>query len=212
MLHKVAFYGRLIGWKISSPWAKLFLKSSGVEFGPGLRLRTAPFVVKLKNSTIVLGERVSISNGLAENPAGVFHRTVLAAARPGATLRIGDDVGISGAVLYAEQSIEIGDRCLIGAGATIYDTDFHALAPAERHVRFSPQVGTAPVKLGNDVWIGAEAMILKGVVIGDNAIVGARALVTKDVPAGAIAGGVPAKVVSWVPGFGPAESGAQTSK
>ena len=53
----------------------------------------------------------------------------------------------------------------------------------------------APVRIGNDVWIGAHAVVLKGVTIGDGAVIAAGAVVTKDVPAGVIAGGMPARVI-----------------
>lgn len=61
--------------------------------------------------------------------------------------------------------------------------------------------GKGDVVIGNDVWVGWEAMILSGVTIGDGAVIGARALVTKDVPPYAIVGGVPAKVIKYR--FGP---------
>ena len=54
-----------------------------------------------------------------------------------------------------------------------------------------------PIKIGNDVWIGVEAMILDGVTIGDGAVIGARTVVTKDIPPYAIAVGVPAKIVKY---------------
>ena len=56
----------------------------------------------------------------------------------------------------------------------------------------------APVKIGNNVWIGAHATILAGVTVGDNAVVAAGAVVTKDVPANAVVGGVPAKIIKTI--------------
>lgn len=200
MLLHLYTLGRSLRWKISASWAKLIFKSCKIPYGSNLNLKSAPIIVKLRSSSIVLGDNVTISNEINENPAGVVHKTVLAAARPGAELIIGNNVGISGAILFCHQRIEIGDDCLIGAGASIYDTDFHALDPAERHVRHSNQMKTAPVRLGHNVWLGAQSLVLRGVIIGDNAVVGARAVVTKDVPANAIVGGIPARVIGWVPG------------
>ena len=164
-------------------------------------MNSAPVIVKLRSSSIFLGSRVTILNEFCENPAGVTHKTVLAASRPNAKIIVGNNVGISGAILFCHERIEIGDDCLIGAGASIYDTDFHALDPKERHTRHSAAIATSPVRLGRNVWLGAQALVLKGVTIGDDAVVGARALVTRNVPAGAIVGGIPARVVGWVPGY-----------
>ena len=92
----------------------------------------------------------------------------------------------------AKQRVTIGADCAVSWDVMISDTDNHVL-DGER--------GCAPVTIGDRVWIGARATVLKGVTIGDGAVVAAGALVTRDVPAGALVGGVPAKVlkadVTW---------------
>ena len=88
--------------------------------------------------------------------------------------------------------IEIGDFVRVGPQVYITDHD-HGFQRGEKICR-QPLIGK-PVKIGNDVWIGAGATILKGVTIGEGAIIGAGAVVTKDVPAWAIMGGVPAKQI-----------------
>ena len=88
--------------------------------------------------------------------------------------------------------IEIGDNVLIGQQVVIATIN-HDLTPSIRANMFP-----APVKIGNSVWIGAHATILSGVTIGDNAVIAAGAVVTKDVPANAIVGGVPAKIIKQI--------------
>jgi acetyltransferase-like isoleucine patch superfamily enzyme len=193
------FLSRRARWFAGAIWAHQVLRSYGVEFGPGLRLGSAPVIRRHKAAVIRLGRNVSIANELAENPAGISHRTALCACLPGAELLIGDDVGMSGVILYAWKKISIGDRVFLGADAAIYDSDFHPLDPGQRHRLELATVGMAPVIIESDVWIGARAMVLKGVTIGRGAVVGAGAVVTTDVPAGAIVGGVPAKVIGRVP-------------
>jgi acetyltransferase-like isoleucine patch superfamily enzyme len=180
-------------------WARMVLRSYGVEFGSGLRLGSAPVIRRNQTGRIRLGRNVSIANELAENPAGIAHRTALCACMPGSELLIGDDVGISGAVIYAWRKIEIGDRVLLGAGAVIYDSDFHPVEVEPRNRFDESKVGIAPVKIESDVWVGARAMVLKGVTIGRGSVVAAGAVVTADVPSGTIVGGVPAKVIGKVP-------------
>ncbi len=199
LIRGLIFLSRRARWTLGGFWARRVLRSYGVEFGPGLRLGSAPVIRRHPSAAIRLGRNVSITNELAENPAGVSHRTALCACLPGSELVVGDDVGISGAVLYAAKRVCIGDRVLIGADAAIYDSDFHPLDPVKRHQSDVSSIGVAPVVIEPDVWIGARAMVLKGVTVGRGAIVGAGAIVTSDVPAGAIVGGIPAKVIGRVP-------------
>lgn len=94
--------------------------------------------------------------------------------------------------LDAIESITIGKDCAIGPSCYITDHD-HGLDP-----NFPPlaqPMFSKPTKIGDRVWIGANVTILKGVTIGNDTVVGAGSVVTKDIPAGAIAVGVPAKVI-----------------
>jgi acetyltransferase-like isoleucine patch superfamily enzyme len=96
------------------------------------------------------------------------------------------------AFVDASERIEFGPRCMVGPFAYVTDHD-HGMAKGVP-VGQQPLV-SAPVKIGEDVWIGTHAVILKGVTIGDGAVIAAGAVVTKDVPANAIVGGVPARVI-----------------
>jgi acetyltransferase-like isoleucine patch superfamily enzyme len=123
-----------------------------------------------------------------------------------ARITIGDDCWFEEVFLICEQEICIGNHVIIGWRATIVDSDFHPLAPLERlrdvvaisplgqrHER--PSIPCKPVRIGNDVWIGPNATILKGVCIGDGAFIEPGSVVTRDVPAGARVLGNPAEVV-----------------
>ena len=92
--------------------------------------------------------------------------------------------------LLSAAAIEIGARCAIAWGVLIMDFDGHALV-----VDGEARKTTAPIRIGDRVWIGARAIVLKGVQIGEGAVVGAGAVVTRDVPAGALVGGNPARVI-----------------
>ena len=88
--------------------------------------------------------------------------------------------------------VYIGDNVLIGS-YVVFATINHGQRPEERGSNFP-----APIHIGNGVWIGSHATILPGVTVGDNAIIAAGAVVNKDVPAEAVAGGVPAKVIKSI--------------
>ena len=88
-------------------------------------------------------------------------------------------------------TVTIGHHCLIGPNVSIITVNH----PQDRKLRSRSLEYAKPVSIGNDVWIGYEAVILAGVTIGDGAIIGTRAVVTKDVPPYTIVGGVPAKPI-----------------
>lgn len=104
---------------------------------------------------------------------------------------IGDGVGINAfSRIIAFESISIGDRTAIAQFVSILDHD-HRYSSDRRMSNYD----TAPIFIGSDVWIGDKATILKGVKIGDGAIVAAGCVVTRDVPAGAVVAGVPARII-----------------
>ncbi|MDE5766207.1 MAG: sugar O-acetyltransferase [Clostridia bacterium] len=111
----------------------------------------------------------------------------------GQNIKVGKNVFINSGCCFQDQGgIEIGDNVLIGQQVVIATLN-HDLNP-ERRANMLP----APVKIGNGVWVGAHATILAGVTIGDGAVIAAGAVVTKDVPANAVVGGVPAKIIKAI--------------
>jgi acetyltransferase-like isoleucine patch superfamily enzyme len=125
-----------------------------------------------------------------------------------ATFSAGNYVYASNMILLAEQEIRLGNHVFIGFNVAIADTDFHPLEPALRMqdaIAISPLgdgrrpfIATAPVIIGDDVWIGPNSAILKGVRIGAGAFIEPGSVVTKDVPARARVLGNPAQVIGSV--------------
>jgi acetyltransferase-like isoleucine patch superfamily enzyme len=102
---------------------------------------------------------------------------------------------MSGVTLVACTRIEIGDGTMLGAEAMIFDTDFHPIDARQREIDPCAGAVSRPVVVGRNVFIGARAIILKGVTIGDGAVIGAGAVIVKDVAAGDVVAGNPARVV-----------------
>lgn len=175
-----------------------YLKMWGVRVGKNLQMRSFPMCRTVGTGKIIIGNNVKITNKLRENPAGVSHPTVLIAGS-GAVLKIADNVGISGAVIYAMESVTIGEGCMIGANSKIYTTDFHPLNAEDRRQRVHEATAKGPVVLGNDVWVGVNAIILRNVSVGNGSIIAAGSVVVKDVPAGVIVAGNPAKIIKPAP-------------
>ncbi|MEA2346661.1 MAG: hypothetical protein QOG62_448 [Thermoleophilaceae bacterium] len=95
--------------------------------------------------------------------------------------------------ISAYQHISIGRECVIADRVMLIDFD-HGVVDVDRPIR-QQGIYMRDVRVGNNVWIGYGACILRGVTVGDNAVIGTNAVVTKDVPANAVVGGVPARVI-----------------
>jgi acetyltransferase-like isoleucine patch superfamily enzyme len=106
----------------------------------------------------------------------------------GAHLRLASGFINNGAKISCFTGISIGEDAHIGPDAVVMDSDSHAIAPSTRPV-------AAPIEIGDHVWIGARAMILKGVTIGEGAVIAAASVVTKDVAPGTLVAGSPARYV-----------------
>ncbi len=143
--------------------------------------------------------------GLRVGSDVTFWRTSIAPG-PHGVIEIGDRCSIGNASLVCVQRITIGADVMIAGGVTITDSDFHPVSPAGRladTVALSPigaranrpEIEVRPVTIADDVWIGYNATILKGVHIGAGAIIEPGAVVTRDVAPGARVAGNPAAVV-----------------
>ncbi|ROI12996.1 acyltransferase [Epilithonimonas hominis] len=112
-----------------------------------------------------------------------------------ATLELGSGYINHNANIGCYAEIKIGHDVAIAENVVIRDSDNHDFISDKEHVK------TAPISIGNKVWIGMNCIILKGVSIGDNSVVAAGSVVTKDVPANVLVAGVPAKIIkrniSW---------------
>jgi acetyltransferase-like isoleucine patch superfamily enzyme len=165
----------------------------GLAWDASWRFRGRPVVNRHRTSRIVIGKRFLAISDPRFNTLGVIQPVVLSAVGRDSTLTLGDDVGLSGCSLCAASSIRIGNRVLVGTGAIISDSDSHAVNPSKRAI--PGNVARAPITIGDDVFIGARAVVLKGVTIGAGAVIGTASVVTKDVPDYAIAVGNPARIV-----------------
>jgi acetyltransferase-like isoleucine patch superfamily enzyme len=186
---------RLIVDRMCVPWRLSWL---GLTIGRGCSFAGHPVVSLASGATITLGEGVHVLSRIDSNPAGLPHPTMLAAIGRDSYISIGDGTGISGASIVARAGVTIGRHVLIGAGACIWDTDFHPLDPHARREHQTRDAHFAPVQIEDDVFIGARALILKGVRIGWGAVIGAGAVVTQDVGKHQIAAGNPARIVGSV--------------
>jgi acetyltransferase-like isoleucine patch superfamily enzyme len=139
-----------------------------------------------------IGKGVKFKSNTKYNFVGVFKPCSLF-VDSNASLKIGDFSGFSGVSIFCTNSISIGDYVNCGGNVSIWDTDFHPLDYQLRRINDVKNIKSNPIIIGNDVFIGANSIILKGVTIGERSIIGAGSVVTRNVPENEIWAGNPAK-------------------
>jgi acetyltransferase-like isoleucine patch superfamily enzyme len=182
----------------SSLLSRISLWFQGASYGKGFRTSgKCSFKLRCEGS-IVLGERVSLLAAWRSNRAGLTNPVLLETLGKG-MIRIGDDSGGSAVVISSRSGVTIGKNVCLGANVRIYDHDFHPLDSGKRRLSRNEQAAhlrTEPVTIGDEVFVGANAFILKGVTIGDRSIVAAGAVVFRgDYPPDCIISGNPAVVM-----------------
>lgn len=190
-----------------SSWFKLVLKATKVKYGENLKLQGVPVIFNKKGATLKIGNSVTIKSSFLSNLVGLYSRTIIVTRKEGAYIEIGDNVGISGATIYARKGIHIGDNTLIGGNVKILDNDFHPVDLDDRialitdaHGGDSSLIPSKEIFIGNNCFIGCNAIILKGTVLGDGCVVGAGAVVAGKFEKNSVIAGNPAKVVKHLRG------------
>ena len=186
--------GLLIVWR---RFKQLFFYDSMLRYrckrvGKGVYFEsTFPLIMGYGN--IYLGDRLGISG----------HVTFIASykANPNPTIEIGEDVYLGyGSFFSCADRITIGNRVLIAQGVSIFDNNNHPIdAVARAKNQTIGKVDFSPVVIEDDAWIGAKAVILKGVTVGRGAVVATESVVTHDVPPMTVVAGNPAEVVKKIP-------------
>ncbi|XWO18602.1 acyltransferase [Paenarthrobacter nitroguajacolicus] len=153
----------------------------GCSIGEGVTINA------ISRGGVTLGDRVTI-----DRDASLLGSAVIRSLGEGISIGSGSSVGAFN-VIHGGGGVRIGRDVLLGPFVAIYSEN-HQYHDPDTPIRLQGHIRSS-VEIGQDVWIGAHAVVLAGVSIGDGAVVAAGAVVTKDVPKGAIVGGVPAKVI-----------------
>ena len=177
-------------WQFTIP---LRLRAIGVSIGKDVCFYGMPVVSMSKKSKIIIGDRVTLCSDSRFTALGVNHPVVLRTLRVGSQIYIGSDTGISGGAICAAINIAIGSECLLGANVTIADNDFHSTNPKNRRFNNDENdIRAASIEIHDNVFIGMNSTILKGVTIGENSVIGAGSIVTKNIIKNSSAAGCPA--------------------
>lgn len=183
-------------------WFKVVMKMTKVEYGKNLLLQGIPVIFNKKGAKLKIGNNVVIKSSFLSNLVGLYSRTIIVTRSPNAVIEIGDNVGISGATIYARKGIYIGENTCIGGNCKILDNDFHPIDIETRnrllmdvHGGDSDLIPAKEISIGKNCFIGCNTIILKGTVLGDGCVVGAGATVSGKFEDNCVVAGNPAKVI-----------------
>ncbi|MGA0557728.1 acyltransferase [Larkinella sp. VNQ87] len=184
---------------IDPAYTRWLFSMHGVEFGRGLHSKGIPDVYIAKGGKMKVGERFYMNNGRYHNMAG-REQDCLFSVEEGGVLTIGNNVAVSSFAVICTNRITIGNNVRIGGNTCICDSDFHSLIPAERtaNPEIVDNVGTKPVVLEDDCFVGSHCTVMKGVRIGARSVVGSGSVVTKSIPPDEIWGGNPARFIKKI--------------
>lgn len=187
---------------MNSNWFKIFMKTTKVEYGKDLLLKGVPVIFNKSRAKIKIGDDVTIKSSFLSNLIGLYSRTIIVTRAPGAEIIIGDNVGISGATIYARKGIYIGNNTCIGGNCKIIDNDFHPIDIEDRlkllqdvHGGDSNLIPSREIYVGKNCFIGCNTIILKGTILGDGCVVGAGAVVSGKFEDNCVIAGNPAKMI-----------------
>jgi len=180
-------------------WSKLYIvfisNKANIEIKGGLIITGIPIIDIREGSHLYIGDGVALNSRNEGYHINMHSPVKLFADRLGAQIRIGDKTRIHGTCIHAYQSVEIGSNCLIAANCQIFDGNGHDLSFSCVENRINTKGSSKPVVIEDNVWIGANSVILPGVKIGRGSVISANSVVTKDVPQMVVAGGNPAIII-----------------
>ena len=187
--------GRVANTFVSTVCFRILCLLNGIKLGKSAKAIGLPSVNVSLGGVARIGNSFYIRSGVGNTEIGRSGSRIRVG--PKGTLSMGNRVGMSNATIVCENVIDIGDDVFIGGGVQIFDTNFHstdaAVRTSGRETR--EDVRTAPVHIGARVFLGADAIICKGVSIGDESIVAVGSVVVSSIPSGEVWGGNPARKI-----------------
>lgn len=166
-----------------------------IRLNAGFRINRWPLIKVHKKALLVISDGVLLNSSNYTYHINMHSKVKIMCDVEGAQINIGKNTRIHGTCIHAFKRIDIGQDCLIAANCQIFDSNGHNSLPNERRTNNGE---AKEIKIGDNVWIGANSIILPGVSIGSNSIIAAGSVVNKSVPAEHIAGGNPAKLIKRI--------------
>lgn len=179
---------------------KLKTSNSNYNVSKGCKIDGFVFIKKSKSGILKIGKNFTLNSRRSSNLVGITNRASFQIINDG-KIEIGDNCGFTSTVLSSRKLIKIGNHVLIGGNVRVFDHDYHSLNYLNRRnsILDTQNVKTSEVIIEDDVFIGTNSIILKGVKIGARSIIGAGSVVSlKNIPPDSIVTGNPAKILKSI--------------
>lgn len=164
----------------------------GVKLGKNNIFDGMPIIHRYPNSSIIIGDNCKFNSAKHSISIGLQQPCVFVTSKENAEIIFGNNSGASGLKIQSRSKIVIGNNVLIGSSCTFLDNDAHNSDPKKRKLNVIP---SKPITIEDNVFIGLQCVILKGVTIGRNSVIGAHSVVFNSIPENSIAVGNPCKVI-----------------
>ena len=184
----ISYLNRFIAL-ITTTYCRFIMRIMGIQYGKNIKFRGRTMFLRTPNTNIVIGNNVSFNSLSRYNYRGINHRCIIQTGNNG-NIIIGDNCGFSGVSIVSSIGVTIGNNVMCGTNVIIGDRNDHE----DKYPQFKPE----KIIIKDNVWIGMNCVIMKGVTIGENSIIGANSIVTKDIPANCIAAGNPCQVIKYI--------------
>lgn len=180
---------------LASPFLKIILILNGVKYGKGIRVFGIP---RIENKgSIILGNKMRLISAKCGYNSGNIAGGVFLRTSKSGKIVTGDEVYLNGTSIISEECITLGNRIMIGANTVIMDTNSHNV-PYQNRLKRWDKIRRKAVVIEDDVWIGANCFIMKGVRIGKGSIIGAGSVVNIEVKPFSIYAGNPAVFIKEI--------------
>lgn len=184
----------IINALLNKLWKIFLYNNSFVTLNGKVNIQGRPRLY-IKGGKIILGDNITLRSDPRFYHSCLYGPVTLIADRPGAVIEIGERSRLNGCTIHAWKHVKIGKECLIAANTCIMDSDGHSSEDGDWMRRHETSDVPEEIVIEDNVWIGMNCIILKGVRIGRAAIVAAGSIVVKDIPAFTVVGGNPAMVI-----------------
>ena len=189
--YKIQNYYRVIfNIKVLVHLVRLKLYMRGVDFGKNIRFTGFPLVHRVPDSKIKIGDNCMFNSSRHSQPIGIYRPCAFVTLNKGAEIIIGKNSGATGVSIVASRNVTIGNNVIIGAFCTLIDNDFHNPDPNKRKT-----IVAKPIVIEDNVFLGFNCFVLKGVTIGKNSVIGANSVVISNIPPNSFAMGNPCKII-----------------
>lgn len=180
---------------LSLPYFMYLTLHPKISFGKGLVLKGKPIFESIDGGKVEIGDNVTLYSTPRNYFAHLSSSVRMFTEGPNALIKIGNNTRINGATIHAKGLITIGANCLVAANTSIVDSNGHKNCCHSPHERINSKDSSKDIIIEDNVWIGLNCLILKGVKIGEGSIIAAGSIVNSDIPPKSIARGNPANVV-----------------